>query len=250
MKNLCLCLLVLVFFTSCDDSSEQMDTTNLTINEDANNSLAYRSDDLMPENSANPYDYSGQLFLEILSAYYESNPKPADVIGIVARIDSIAQQNPGFNEMKPAFYHAPSLERIQYFIMNKQSCLETVVDSSGISTTAELSLIGFIDTYLTLCSGEGSYEVVHEFVIGYEKDIIASSLLSATDKQVILVTTSIARHSAATKKKRPKKNTDPLWDLLICTVYGSIENAKSSPAEAVTLALASGIVENLSEPQN
>lgn len=250
MKNLCLCLLVLVFYSSCDDSSAYLYTTNLTTNANAGSTLASRSGPLMPENMDNPYDYSGQLFLEILSTYYESNSKPTDMIGIVARIDSIAQQNPGFKEIKPAFYHAPSLERIQYFIMNKKSCLETVVDSSGVSAIGQLSLIGFIDTYLTLCSGEESYEVVHEFVIAYEKDIIANSLLSVTDKQVILVTTSIARHSAATKKKRPKKNTDPLWDLLICTVYGSIENAKSSPAEAVTLALASGIVEHLSVPQN
>ena len=250
MKNLCLCLLVFVFCPSCDVCSEQMDTAVVTTNAEVGNSLVYRSDHLMPENANNPYDYSGQLFLEILSTYYESNTKPTDMVGIVACIDSIAQQNTGFKVIIPAFYHAPSLERIQYFTLNKRTCLESVVDSSGVSSVAKLSLMGFIDTYLTMCSSEENYESVHEFVVAYEEGIIANSLLSATDKQVILVTTSIARHSAATKKKRPKKNTDPLWDLLICTVYGSIENANSSPAEAVTLALASGVVENLSVPQN
>lgn len=250
MKNLCLCLLVLVFCLSCDDSSEYVDNTDLTPNAVAGNALVYRTDNLFPENVENPYDYSGQLFLEILSTYYESNHNTNDLNGLVAFIDSIAQQNIDFKEIKPASYRAPSLERIQYFIVNKQSCLLSVIDSSGVSAAAQLSLIGFIDSYLTMCSGEGSYEVVHEYVIAYEEDVLANLLLTAADKQVILVTTSIARHSAAIKKKRPKKNTDPLWDLLICTVYGSIENADSSPAEAVTLALASGIAENLPVHQN
>lgn len=244
MKNLCLCLLLFSFCISCDVSSEYAETTNLAADTASTNALANRSGNVMPENKDNPYDYSGRLFLELLTTYYESTSLPTDVIGIVARIDTITKRNNGFEQIKPALYQVPSLERVQYFVLNKGTCLESVVDSSGVSAVAKLNLMGFIDTYLTLCSSEESYEAVHEFVVAYEEGIIANSLLSATDKQVILVTTSIARHSAATKKKRPKKNTDPLWDLLICTVYGSIENAHSSPAEAVTLALASGIAEN------
>lgn len=236
--------MLFIFCTSCEVSNESFESNELNTIAVASATYSYRSSTDIAANESNPYDYSGRLFSEILNVYYNSDTLFTDIDGIVNQVERIAANHSEFESIKPAFYQYPSKNRIEYFINHKYSCMDSVLDSTGLSSGAKISLTNFMNSYLLLDSSKVEFDSVYKFVIAHEDSIYKNPLLSEMDKKVILITTSIARYSAATKKKKPKKNTDPAWDFLICTLYGSAENAESSPAEAIALAVASGIAEN------
>ena len=66
--------------------------------------------------------------------------------------------------------------------------------------------------------------------------------LDEADLKILLTTTSIVRYATHHRKKRPKKNTDPEWDLLIFDMAGACSGARTSTQEAVALSVISGIV--------
>lgn len=240
MKNL-LCLTVLFLFASCDieTAKEYISTTTLddtpVVNRVLIDSIA---------NKSNPYDYCGQLFLEMLDVYYETPRDSVDLETLISEIGEIAAKVPAFNSIKSIDYKSPSAERVHYLVSFKDTCFPEVLMDSGISGTAVNSFSLFVKDYVALCSSEADYDAIYNFVVHYESLVLSDLSIHSRDKELILITTSVARHSAAAKRKRPKKNTDPAWDFLICGIYGSIEGASSSPAEAITFALVSSIAEN------
>ncbi len=240
MKNLFLGLFAVILFTACEDSTE-----NPVVRTDATNlQVSLRKDNVVAQNRINPYDYAGQLFGEIFDTYHDSKTLPNSADEIVQRVESIANENIMFLAFKPLSYEQAKPARVEFFDTNKITAANSVIGGSKLSANAKQSLTTFLEDYTIWCIHEQNYSTVHENICAYEFGVIQDEMLTASDKEIILVTTSIARYSALAKKRRPKKNTDPAWDLLICTVIGSAENAERSPSEAVTLALAAGIYEN------
>lgn len=240
MKNL-LCLTLVLLFASCEMETEKKFSSNATL-DDVSVMQRVLIDSI--ENKNNPFDYCGQLFLEMLDVYYETPRDSVALDTLISEIEHIAQNVPAFHSIKLMGYQTPLVERVHYFVTFKDTCLPSVLLDAGMSEPAVLSFSTFVKDYLAICSSEADYGAIYKFVVDYEALVLRDLRMTSRDKELILITTSVARHSAAAKRKRPKKNTDPAWDFLICGIYGSIEGASSSPAEAITLALVSSIAEN------
>lgn len=113
-----------------------------------------------------------------------------------------------------------------------------------MTAAGKVSLDSFVNSLLSLLDKEDNCDVFYDFVVNYEATIINNPLLTERDKRIILTTSSIARHTTYRAMKRPKKNTDPDWDLLIGNIMGGTDGAIYNRAEAITMALVTGIAQN------
>lgn len=237
MKTLYSCLIILTFFTSCSTDSD-------TAQQDAITTVTNRTVNLLPGNNANPYDEAGWLHNELFESYYASDNLPISISGIANRVEAIANANAGFNAIKTSTYHNVSETRVQYILDHKNTCVTDIISASSLTTKAKSSLGTFITSLVVVFDTETNCDVLYQFVADYEKEVLNDSLLTAKDKQIILTTTSIARHSAYLAKKKPKKNTDPDWTILVTNVVAAADGAEYGSAEAITMALTTGIAQN------
>jgi hypothetical protein len=246
MKNLILCLTILFFLNSCtnedDHAATSTDASQHAVSSDV---TMNRLGDLFPVNSDNPYDYAGILHNEILSAYYEDSNLPTDVAAIADHVKKLAELNPGFVAIKEPFARDTQTAKVAYILAHPGTCIDDIIGDTGMSPYGKSSLNAFILTSVILEQPDVEYSVLYDFVCKFEGDIIADPLLTERDKRVILVTSSITRCSVYMKKKRPKKNTDPEWDLFIANRIGGSYGADFGSAEAIRTALTAGISQNL-----
>lgn len=240
MKNLLVSFVLISLLASCDLEREPL--TSIPIFPDE--VLAQRVFTDSIANPSNVYDYCGQLFSELHEAYYATSRDSVGLDTLVLDFERVASGVIAYTAIKPLDYQSPLPERIHYFVAGKDTCLSSVLKGTGISAPAAFGFSVFLEKYLILCASGVDYAVINSYVQHYEASVMGDSRFNAFDKKALLITTSIARYSAAAKKKRPKKNTDPAWDFLICGIYGSVEGAASSPAEAISLAVAAAIAEN------
>lgn len=54
----------------------------------------------------------------------------------------------------------------------------------------------------------------------------------------------MARHSAYMARKKPKKNTDPDWTILVVNIVAAADGAENGMAKSVTEGLVGGITSN------
>lgn len=240
MKKLLLSFVLISLLASCDLEREPLTSASLF----SDGVLAQRELTDSIANPNNAYDYCGQLFSELHEAYYATSRDSVGLDTLLLEVERVASGVIAYTAIKPLDYQSPLPERIHYFVAAKDTCLSSVLKGTGISALAASGFSEFLEEYLILCDSTADYAVIYSYVQHYEASVIGDSRFNAFDKKVLLITTSIARYTAAAKKKRPKKNTDPAWDFLICGIYGSIEGAASSPAEAISLAVAAAIAEN------
>lgn len=238
MKTFYSCLFILTFFISCDSDSEI--ASQRTVNSVITSRIATE----LPGNIDNPYDEAGWVHNEIFESYYASGIKPTTISGIVERVEVLADANVNFKAIKTATYHNVSATRVQYILDRKSTCVTDVISNSSLTQGAKSSLTTFINSLVTTFATESNCDVLYNYVVAYEKNIISDSSLTGKDKQIILITTSVARHSAYLAKKRPKKNTDPDWTILVGNVIAATDGAEYGMAEAITEGLVAGIASN------
>lgn len=237
MKNLYSCLIILTFFASCNNDTD-------IVPQGETNNANRTTNELLPINNYNPYDEAGQLHDELFETYYASENLPSSISEIANRVETIANNNIRFNGIKSSTYHAVSSERVQYILDHQSTCVTDVISASSMTAKAKLSLSTFINSLIVVFDTETNCDVLYQFVADYETIIINDSLLTSKDKQIMLTTTSIARHSAYLAKKKPKKNTDPDWTVLVTNVIAATDGAAYGMAESVTEALVTGIAQN------
>lgn len=238
MKKIYSCLLILTFFTSCTDDSN-------TQHEVDTNTIAHRGiNELSPLNSDNPYDAVGQLHDTLFETYYASGNLPSDISGIINRVESVANSNSTFISLKETNYQAGSLQRVQYIAEHPTTCVADIISSSSMTASAKLSLKDFINSFIVFFPTELNGDILSDFVLKYEDTVLTNTAFTTNDKRIILITTSIARHSAYMARKKPKKNTDPDWLILVGNIIAATEGAEDGSAKALTMSLVTGIVQN------
>ncbi|WP_295334323.1 hypothetical protein [Flavobacterium sp.] len=243
MKFFSLCFFLFSLFISCSSSE-------LTAEAPIDNHSFYRlvdlGYDLDARNAANPYDDVGQVHNELLLTYYYADSLPSTFNGIVTTLTSIANNNSSFTDLHknvPYEFSNAAENRVLAIMTEQDSCLTAVIDSSVVGQVARDSLDDFVHDFLDLCDTEEDYSVIYDYVVAYE-DAVLKLTWSAEDKRVVLITTTVARHSAYAKKKRPKKNKDPDWSYLVWNIIATIDGADEGEAEAVMRGLVAGVVEN------
>ena len=238
MKTYYSCLFILTFFISCDSNSE------IATQGAASRAISNRNATELPGNIDNPYDEAGWIHNELFESYYASGSKPITVSGIVTSVEALADINTNFKTINTSTYHSVSSARVQYILEHKSTCVSDVISNSSLTSGAKLSLTTFINSLVATFETESNCDVLYNYVVAYEKKIINDSSLTTRDKQIILITTSIARHTAYLAKKKPKKNTDPDWTILVGNIIASADGAEYGTSESVIEGLVTGIAQN------
>ena len=234
MKLFYLSLMVIPFFISCSDTS----TTN------ESSFTSSKISDSLPLNASNPYEVAVQLHNFLYETYYDSDSLSGSVSAISSRICQLAKENKRFMSFSGSTLPVLSDNRIEYILTNTSISQSEIIESSLIASASKTSLADFIDSVVLLSDTEDDYSVIFDFIVDYEADVLSNAALTIWDKKVILVTTSITRHSVYERKKRPKKNRDPEWDLMVGNIVAGMDGATDSIEKAVLMSLITGVSEN------
>ena len=229
----------LIFLISCNADQEPVPA----IHDNHFSSALSKVGTQSPDNIANPYDLAGKIHNEIFDAYFETNSLPQTISGIIDRVDVISKTNTNFIGLGDGIYNVLTPNRASYILSNSGSEVPSIFNNAAISVRARNSLKSFIESLLILCESEQDYALIYKYISDYENLVIHDSLFSQQDKKMLLTTTSIARFSAS-KKRRPKPNTDTDWEVNIFHVVGSIEGMSQSTSAAITSAVSLGIAGN------
>lgn len=239
MRFFYLCLFIVPFFVSCSDSEILSTPTE----HGSSSSMLYHKDvDVLPSNKLNPYDVVGQLHNELVTTFYAQDTLPTSLSAISSKVVSMAQNNTNFAAL--GSYTFNSSARVSYLLSHSGTCQQEVLGTSLVGASARSSLSNFIDSLISLCAVEDDYNVIYASIVAYENAVLSDSSYSTSDKKVMLVTTSVARHAAYLRKKRPKKNRDPEWNYMVTNIVAATDGAPVGFQEAVMRAVVVGIVEN------
>lgn len=239
MKFYYLCILFCSLFISCSDNSDSNHQSSVA------QRFAVVSIDTIPINKANPYDTAGQIHHELLTAYYSSDSLPLTLTGIITTTETIANETFSFITLNEGFPYAFKYsDRVAYIVSQPAGFQDEIINGSLDADEARANLKSFITSLLAQCEQEDDFRILYNYIVSYEDSVLHNGSLSLKDKQTILITSSIARHSVYARKKKPKKNTDPDWPLLIGNIVATIDGADDSMADAVMKGLITGIVEN------
>jgi len=240
MKNYFLIGSLICVLSSCTEGMENLDgrtgKESVGLKEKSGNKAG-------PENAANPFDDAGKLHNELLEAYCLLPNRSES--HVVAGVDSLAQLNVTFNGLLEKPFQGTDASRVGAIAGSGFIDLELAVAASAMSAYGKASLVSFADDLMLLYGTEDDFDAVHAFIISYEMSVLGDAALTVVDKKTILVTASITRYAAYASKKKPKKNTDPEWDLMVGHIIASVDGAGTGVADAVLMALSVGIVENM-----
>lgn len=197
-----------------------------------------------PENVANIYDEAGWLHNAIFEAYFNGVVKDTSLLTIAYQVNQLANANNHFVRLSAFSYRFDNLQKAKTIVGNPELQLSNTLTSTIQNAEVASEFAQFLTNYEQLCKLEDDYELLYAEVIAFEHSIMENPSVNAHDLEVILTTTSIVRYSTYKRKKRPKKNTDPEWYLLIANMTGAISGAEESMQDAVVLSLITGIAEN------
>src|SRR5690606_16637940 len=104
--------------------------------------------------------------------------------------------------------------------------LQDIIAKSGLTPTAQVSLLDFIDAILVIL--DDGYGVLYDYIIGYESLVSDHISFTERDKQVIQTFTSLVRHgsySYSTLTVTTETEPDDDWDNTIGNLIGYMEIA-------------------------
>ena len=237
MKNYFLILLFALLFVSCETTESELISSET-------NTLSKKSEDLLPLNPTNSYDFVGQVHYDISTSYFADSNLPKTIDSIVSQVNLKASIHPFFDDFLSADYNLVPQNRIAYLVSDSHGAFDSIVDDLPLNATAKNDFRLFVETVLSKVDNDEDYIDIHNYIVHYESTIQDSGQLSVSEKEYLLTVTSIIRHSVYAKKKRPKKNTDLDWYWLNAKFTGAVEGAQYGKSHAILTALKAGIIEN------
>ncbi len=244
MKNIHSCTLIIALFIMMSTGIVSCSSDNEITNSENINSTSAKYVSSLPGNDANPYDEVGWLYIELFDTYYTNGNLGGTVSQIVTKVQTIADANANFAAIKGSRYQNVSSTNVLYLLEHPTTCVNDVISASSMSTNGKSSLAGFVNFFIGFLGKESDCDVIYQKVVNYENEVLLNTALTQTDKRIIFTTTSVARHSAYRMTKKPKKNTDPDWTVLIGNIIASTEGSGYGSGEAATMALVTGIAQN------
>lgn len=231
-----LCIISIFLFVSCSDPQGSEGSV----------SAQFQFKDTVfavPSNPNNPYDPVGATYYNVMIDYYLQESFPQNNSAIASKVVSLALEDSSFVSM--GFnYQFKSLMRVEYLISQGENGINSVVTNAIDNQNTAQSFELFLVTTLQLSDSEEEFESIYNYILGYEASLLADTNLSTLEKEKLLISTSIIRHTVYAKKKKPKKNKDPDWDLLVSSFIGAVDGADVSMQEAIVRSLVAGIIEN------
>lgn len=232
--------MILAFF-GCSREDIQ---TSQSGTDPATASAAFRTTDDPAANDANPFDRTGRVHDELFISYFAQPAPVFSIDNVAAQVEALALANAGFQDLEGAGDTRNAAANAQAWMGHETCGASDAVNASALGAMAKTSLADFTASLLAMNSSVTDYEVFYSFITEYEAAVLNNLQMTAGEKEFILTVTSIGRYSTYRGKKKPKKNTDPDWDMMVLSLAGGIDGAGQSPAASVVNALTAGIVQN------
>jgi len=228
VPGLCLALM----FASCTtDSTDDAlyNTSNTPIAAQATPSFLRTGSG--PANTNNLYDYTGQLYNEILD-YAVAHSTGTGVSNVVTDVSTAAASNSGFTAISSG-YTGLTITTVSWVLSNSSND-QTIINNTGASSRGRQELNDFVDLMEALPNR--SYDESYDAIASFEHDVINDSTLNSLDKRIILSSTSIARYSLY---RTFNLGGDKSWDKHKTGIYGGITGADASAAKGITAGVSS-----------
>ncbi|TRW25187.1 hypothetical protein FMM05_07730 [Flavobacterium zepuense] len=188
-----------------------------------------------PANANNVYDYTGELYNEILDDAI-ANSTGTGVSNVVTDVNTAATSNSAFTAISLG-YTGITTTTVSWVISNSSND-QTIINSTGASTRGKQELSDFVDLMEALPNR--TYDEGYDAIAAFEHDIINDSTLNSLDKRIILSATSIARYSLY---RTFNNGGDKSWTKHKTGVYGGITGADASTAKGVTTGVSSSLAQ-------
>ncbi len=200
------------------------------------NEVLLKNSELIPQNNANEYDSIGILQNHLLDIYLSANHNHTSIEEVNDEIQSLIFVGTGLFNSIPTHL---VVDQIIDIMNSPESSLNTIISNSHLTNEAKSNLTDFIDSLLLLQDEE--YEDIYQFIIFYESSVIENRLLNNEDKRVILITSSIARHSIYYERNQNDKDWEVSVGNITAAVYGALEDSLT----AINFSLVTGISLNI-----
>lgn len=223
MKRICVWICVSQFFVSCNNTAVD---TNM-------NEESLRKSGDYPENNANEYDVAGKIYNQLLESYKTAHPDGGDKSKVLLEIESLAYANDDFKALGNNDYIPVNMERIEAILNGRENALQEVILKSKLSVEGKVSIYRFAAAAMIQQTLGPDYDAMHNYILDYEDEVITSNVFTAEDKRIMLTTSSIVRYMTA--RKRPKKNKDRDWELLVGTFATGIEGGSVNIQNAIIM---------------
>ena len=238
MKNYFIYYVLFFAFISCD-SAESL--TERSVSTTTSVDLQHRGAAL-PFNPQNPYDSIGVFHNDLVDSYYAQEVLPTDLDGIIALVGANALNHPFFLRLAPSGGTFVSSTEVPRILTDPEGILSTYVGASVLGSAAQDSLYQFVDSVRLFAITDANYSAFYDYVVTFEARVSSHFLFSLKEKRILLQITSIARHNAYKKRKKPKKNTDLDWDWLTTCVVGSTAGTSGDEAKGVLTTVVVGVL--------
>lgn len=238
MKIIKLCLMALLpVLLSCSDSEELETKPNLIDSWTNSTTNQFKDATVLAGNFDNPYDLAGSIHTELFTDYCTSTAPDSSLTVVITDLVKLANANANFRNLSATSYSFTNTQRLERLLVVSDSVLTTSLRIAVSDVSLQMSFENFIKKIMTECGNEASYLALHNEIVSYEDTIMDDISVSASDKKVVLTVTSVLRYKIKRLKKRPKKNTDSDWDLMITTMGAAAEGGKEDLQEAIILSL-------------
>ena len=239
-KSYLLLLIIPILFSCSSDTQEILPSPHLKTDDEQtyNKPMGY------PSNESNTYDIAGQLYYRFTEDHLVAQYNPTSMADIINNVEYISSLDSDYLLLKPLDYSVPD----SIYMMDKFEnplTVAQVVDSTSMGLIAKLSLTNFIDSLSILRDQQKEYVDLYNYIRNYENTIVTDSLMTVSDKKIILTMTSISRYGfyfASTHKKR--KPRDKNWDLTMTGLIAGLEGCFVSTAKGIMMSVIIGIAFN------
>jgi hypothetical protein len=179
--------------------------------------------DEMPANIENPYDSDGRMYHKLFKNHDALGTLQDASSSVSSPVASVTYAKTTFNKMQRKDNNLAIVIKGANVIPDSTVSFSDIIANSNMTAAAKLSLIDFIHSFLFLFKQESSYAVLYDFVVEYERSIVIDPILTETDKQIILTTTSYGRHSTFDTRTESTAIIDPDWRILVGHLIGDSE---------------------------
>lgn len=200
MKNILLGSILLCLLISC---STESDSNASKANPDALD----KSTGVLPEpaNKANPFDFKGKLYYDMLREYQEQNQFPNSISELNRQISFIGSpfEKKSITGKSILFF---TDEIVQSIMDDPDNKMISIVENSELSDSAKTSLINFLQGLII--QREIDFSTGYNYIVDYESAVIGNNTWQEEESETILTVSSISRYSLYSEAEQKDRDWD------------------------------------------
>lgn len=184
-----------------------------------------------------PYGFVGNIHSNLYLSYDDLGLVSPSLPTLIDTIQYLGINNSDFTSLSAVPYQFDAFPLLDQVLTSGDFSLKDAIEEAVIDTSLQVSFLHFINDLQDDFTTADNYFTVSERISVYESEILLDTSLSSSDQKVVLTTTAILQQTVERLRKRPKKNTDRDWDLMITTMGATVVGSKRSLQDAIILSL-------------